>query len=125
MTVKTQYLTTALIPQLCGECGTVFGMPDGLRDARLKDGLVWWCPLGHQRVYTNRRELQEELNEARGLLAGAERRGEAERRSHSATKGHLTRTKRRANAGVCLDCHRFFKQVERHRERMHPGLGKR
>ncbi len=117
--VKTEYVTTELIPQLCGECGLVFGMPDGLYRARQKDGEVWWCPAGHQRVYTNRRELQEQLKETRGLLAGEQRRSAAERRSHSATKGQLTKTKNRANAGMCLDCHRFFKQVERHRARMH------
>ncbi len=120
MTVRTKYVTTELLPQNCGECGIVFGMPDGLQRKRLEDGRVWYCPNGHQRIYTNRRDLQEQLKETRSLLAGEQRRAAVERRSHSATKGQLTKTKNRANAGMCLDCHRFFQQVQRHRTRMHP-----
>jgi hypothetical protein len=43
-----------------------------------------------------------------------------ERKSHAATKGHLTRTKKRAASGVCPCCRRSFKQLRRHMQNKHP-----
>ncbi len=125
MAVATKYITTELIPQECCYCGIVFGMPDSLRDQRLTHGGTWYCPLGHQQHYmakTHKQELEEVRNDLarqRRVTAHARSERDVEERSHSATKGHLTRTRRRANAGVCLNCGRFFKQVEQHRARMH------
>lgn len=127
MAVATKYITTELIPELCGDCGLTFGMPDGLYQARLKDGKVWYCPLGHPRHYTERRTLKEELEQVRGLLASERAyvgevlaRNETTKHQLRGTKAALTRTKRRANAGVCLDCKRSFANVRAHRAKMHP-----
>ena len=130
MAVQTKYVTTELVPTNCSRCGLVFGMPDGFEIARRRDGETCYCPAGHYLHYTNRETLKQELAGVRDDLAAqreetARARSDAEgaRRSHTATKGHLTRTKRRANAGVCLDCHRSFANVRRHRERVHPEGG--
>lgn len=120
MAVATKYITVELIPQTCCDCGIVFGLPDGLAAQRLKDGKMFWCPVGHSQHFTRKRTLEQELSGVRDDLAAQRQAMANERRSHTATKGHLTRTKRRANAGVCLDCHRSFANVRRHRERVHP-----
>jgi hypothetical protein len=127
MAVATKYVTLELIPETCCNCGIVFGMPDGLLEQRVKDGKSFWCPVGHGMSYTKKETLEQELEATRDTLARqrnatalARAAEDAERRRHAATKGHLTRTKRRANGGVCLDCKRYFKQVDQHRAKMHP-----
>ena len=127
MTVATKYVTIELIPETCIDCGVVFGLSDGLKRQRRRDGETFYCPVGHGMVYGDKETLKPELERARDDLARQRRatsqaRAESatERRRHSATKGHLTRTKRRANGGVCLDCRRSFANVRRHRARMHP-----
>lgn len=44
----------------------------------------------------------------------------AEERSHAATRGHLTRTKKRGGHGVCPCCNRTFQQLARHMKSKHP-----
>ena len=44
----------------------------------------------------------------------------AEERSHSATKGHLTRAKKRHRAGLCPCCNRQFQDLVRHMASKHP-----
>ncbi len=120
MTVATKYVTLELIPTDCAGCGLTFGMPDGLQRHRRMDGKTFYCPVGHHNYYPRRKNLEARLKAAGNELEGQRRLLAAEERSHSATKGHLTRTKRRANAGVCLDCQRSFANVRRHRAKMHP-----
>lgn len=52
-----------------------------------------------------------------------------EERSHSTTRGHLTRERKkkeqletRAANGVCPCCHRTFKQLARHMKTKHPDF---
>ena len=125
MTVATS-ATVYIDPIECSECGATYGLAREFIESRRGDGNWWFCPSGHRQHFTGKTHAQE-LGEVRDDLARQRRatsqaRAESatERRRHSATKGHLTRTKRRANGGVCLDCGRFFKQVERHRTKMHP-----
>ena len=124
MTVATKYVTVEIIPETCCTCGVVFGMPDGLMAQRRKDGEPFYCPVGHKMNYPRGRHLEKQLEATRDDLARQRKLIAEERRSHSATKGHLTRTKRRANAGVCLDCKRSFTNVRRHRSNMHPEAAK-
>lgn len=82
-----------------------------------------YCPLGHTHIRAGKGEAErlrerlartEQANRAsRDLLA-------AEERSHAATRGHLTRVKKRAAHGVCPCCNRTFQNVARHMESRHP-----
>lgn len=49
-----------------------------------------------------------------------QRRLESERRAHAATKGQLTKTKKRIANGVCPCCNRSFANLERHMAGQHP-----
>ena len=50
------------------------------------------------------------------------RQRDAEQRAHSATKGQLTRARKRAANGVCPCCHRSFENVARHVAKQHPDF---
>ena len=82
-----------------------------------------YCPLGHTWEFAGegeaarlRKQLEREQNSlraTRALLAHEER-------SHAATRGHLTRTKKRVAHGVCPCCNRTFQQLARHMKAKHP-----
>lgn len=126
---ETIYRDIVLTTMECGSCGIAFAMPESKRAECERNGGSWYCPNGHSRVYKEtfkqkyereqqrRQEAERRTRATRDLLA-------AEERSHNATKGHLTRTKKRASAGVCPCCNRTFQQLARHMKAKHPGFVK-
>jgi len=100
-----------------------------------ENGENFYCPRGCKLRYgpSEVSKLKEELAKAKENAAKrikwAEQRAERARkdaeaaeRSRAATKGHLTRQRKRAKAGVCPVCTRSFKQVHAHMSRMHPDF---
>ena len=69
-------------------------------------------------------KAKEHADHLERRLVMEKNRLKAEERSHSATRGHVTRQKKRAAAGVCPCCNRTFKQLARHMERKHPNYTK-
>jgi hypothetical protein len=122
---------TRLETTSCGVCGVPFAMPEDLLTRARQDKDEWfWCPNGHKLHYSEdensrlRRE-RDTLKLRRDSLAAAltheqDQRRSAER-SAAAFKGQATRMRKRIGKGVCPCCHRSFKQVTAHMERMHPG----
>ena len=110
----------------CGNSGINFQVPDSFDRERREGGGDWYCPNGHCRVYRTREvdRLKEHLESARESERWYQRRLESEQNSHRATKGHLTRVKRRASAGTCPCCKRTFKQLARHMKTKHPDYAK-
>ena len=117
--------------QTCSTCGVTFAMPERLVEMRMVDGLDWWCPLGHRWHYTTglsaveaererAEKLRNELDMTNRLLAGRDEDIKQERRSHAATKGQLTKARKRAAAGVCQWCNRSFEDLARHVASKHP-----
>jgi hypothetical protein len=110
-------------------CGMAFAIPDSLNDQLLDNrgprGKSVYCPLGHRWHYTGQTDAERE----RAARQAAERREKAvrellqhEERSHAATKGQLTKTKKqvhRAEHGVCPHCKRSFQDLRRHMESKH------
>jgi len=100
-------------------CGIKLAVPDNLlRNAKDKSSQAIYCPLGHEFYFSEsfEKKLQREREQhqaTRDLLS-------AEERSHSATKGQLTKTKKRVAKGVCPCCKRHFTNVERHMASKHP-----
>lgn len=95
-------------------------------DARRTDGKNFYCPSGHSLSYSNttKQQLertQQQLAWNREYLAEESARHRKTLNRLAGTQGALTRTKRRANAGVCLNCHRTFQDLVRHRAKKHPG----
>lgn len=113
----------------CGSCGAAFALPaDELRRLRAS-GDFFWCPRGCHIKYSESTvaKLERQLAQA-GERIERERR-ETERwrenykhseRSAIATRGHLTRVKKRIAAGVCPCCQRTFENLARHMKGQHP-----
>jgi uncharacterized Zn finger protein (UPF0148 family) len=123
--------TTTLEIILCTSCGITFAAPDFFLEARRKTGDLFYCPNGHGRVYREseldkaRKEadqLRTQLTASRDQRNAAEAAADTARRSAAATRGHLTRERRRSAAGVCPCCHRSFKQVRAHMRGQHPDF---
>lgn len=107
-------------------CGINLALPKNLLEwARENERNRIYCPLGHEFVFRN--GYKKKLERERELREEAERREKAtrdllaaEERSHAATRGHLTRVKKRTDHGVCPCCNRSFQQLARHMKAKHP-----
>jgi hypothetical protein len=113
----------------CCVCGVVFGLPSYLKKSLKSEGGDFWCPNGHRQYYTEPEieKLKKQLAQAKRLAELRQQWYDAEREDHaatkrslSATKGALTRTKKRVAAGVCPCCKRHFENLERHMHTKHP-----
>lgn len=116
----------------CAECGISFAIPERMLAEAKRLGefkIVWCCPHGHQRGYGHNpirqaqdeaTRLRAEADRERAWRRDAERQTETERRSHSATKGQLTKTKKRVAGGACPCCNRSFVDLGRHMKGQHP-----
>lgn len=116
----------------CGNCGTLFAVPEGFLDERRKTGATFYCPNGHGRVFreTNEDRLRKQLEHAnrtaeiyKASATAARDQREAAERSNVALRGHITRHRKRAAAGVCPvpGCKRHFADVQAHIDRKHPA----
>lgn len=122
-----------MVVEDCITCGVPFAFPTELRQQRMDDHKRFYCPNGHDMVFTGKSDAQK-LREAQEALDSERRRHDAtrdllrhEERSHATTRGHVTRKKRelaKTKAGVCpVDgCHRHFTNLERHIATKHPGF---
>lgn len=114
----------------CATCGVIFGVTDEYEKRRREDGQSFYCPNGHSQGFgaSKSERLQRELDQERQRLEAEKawtRRQQAEldaeRKSHASTKGQLTKTRNRIQAGICPDCNRHFINVERHMTTKHPA----
>lgn len=116
----------------CPSCRMVYAIPASLvSSARAypgnkPNGWTLVCPLGHDWHYTGPSvtgpSVTEKLEEERKRVQATRDLLEHEQRSHAATRGHLTRTKKRVGNGVCPCCNRTFQQLARHMESKHPDF---
>ena len=118
-----------LVVHVCPMCQCVYAIPEDLHDRAGADSDVYFhCPNGHSLHYTE--TLREKLDRQKRATEYAKNRaiswmdqcGAAER-SGRATKGHVTRLKKRVAAGVCPCCNRTFKDLARHMKSKHPDYG--
>ena len=112
-------------------CGMRHAVPQELRDfqERQHDNgeqqTAIYCPLGHTYIHAGKGEaerLRERLERERARITALSDQHEAEKRSHAATKGQLTKARKRIGNGTCPECHRHFTNVERHMASKHPEV---
>jgi hypothetical protein len=128
--MSTITYTEKLTVIYCAGCSVPFGMPADMEERRRNDHATFYCPSGHSNVFNGKTEAEKQRERADRLARQVEareadirfeqRRLENERRAHSATKGQLTKTKKRVANGVCPCCTRHFVNVERHIKSQHP-----
>lgn len=115
----------------CPVCGVVFGVTDEFVDCRRKDGASFYCPNAHSMSYGESALDKAQRDAARAKaradqLAAARdderRRREQVERSLAATRGQVTKLRKRAQAGVCPCCTRHFADLQRHMASKHPDI---
>ena len=116
----------------CCNCGVPIGMPSYLYTQFRQNSARWfYCVNGHQQHFGESEvaRLEKELEVARKRgewlaqdVKNQRARAERTERSLSATKGVVTRMKRRTGNGVCPCCNRTFKQLQRHMQAKHPDF---
>jgi hypothetical protein len=112
----------------CGDCGVVWGMTVGFTANRRRDHRTWYCPNGHPWIYPGESDLEKarrELRQAKDRLAVRSAELDQTQASLRATKGVVTRQRKKLEkvvAGVCpVDgCKRHFRDLRRHIETKHP-----
>lgn len=110
-------------------CGMPHGVPRVLRDhqrdqhANGEPQVGIYCPAGHQWEISGKPEVEKEREHRARVEArvrAIQDQLEAEARAHAATKGQLTKAKKRATNGICPCCNRTFVNVTRHMKTKHP-----
>lgn len=118
----------ALVYDTCW-CGITHAIPQELKDHQTRqhrDGrqqINIYCPLGHTYIIAGEGEakkLQRQLGYAQDSLAATRAELDQTKGSLTATKGVVTRMRKRAIAGACQFCHRHFTNVARHMATQHP-----
>lgn len=114
----------------CTECGVSYALTNAYDARRRDDHKSFYCPNGHSQHYPQKNEAEAQRARAERLeqqlasrdedLRIAQARHRNERNAHRATKGVLTKTKKRVANGVCPCCQRHFVNVERHIAGQHP-----
>lgn len=108
--------------QTCANCGTHFAITERFAEARREDGQKFYCPNGHNLSWadTELDKVRRWLARSEGNRRAAEERTKREKKAHAATKGKLTKTKKRVGNGVCPCCNRSFVNLARHMKGQHP-----
>lgn len=128
--MSTYTYTGQLVVQDCISCGITFGVPPWWDNERRRDHERFYCPNGHSQHYTGKTEeqkLREQQKEQTIEAARAQRdywmaEQQRERRSHAATKGQLTKARKRIGKRVCPNCNRSFPALAAHMASEHPEV---
>ena len=127
---NTFEIGVTLVVEECVNCHVVFAITQEFQ-ARMRDTHhSFYCPNGHGQSYLAETEAEKLARQLKFMKQDldwyktAEARQSAERaateRQLAATKGVVTRMRKRAITGACQFCHRHFANVERHVASKHP-----
>lgn len=109
-------------------CGIRHAIPEELSLAADRNkSLVVFCPVGHEWVSGSHElresdRLREWLEQERDRSARIAAERDQVEASLRATKGVITKMRKRASAGMCPCCQRTFQQLARHMASQHPGF---
>ena len=127
----TQTYIGTLVVVTCIDCGAPFGISDALHRHFRKTGETFYCPSGHSQCYreTDEARYNKQLDQLNAQIIRAKEEALYQRNlrlhtehSLAATKGVLTKVKRRVAAGICPCCHRQFEDLRRHMGGQHPDF---
>lgn len=130
MSTFTIDTVTTMTYEVCASCGITFAAPAHFIQKRREDGETFYCPNGHSlgfgkgendRLKKQLESAQREVQRAYTHATHQRDQREAAERSNAALRGVVTRTKKRAAAGVCQCCSRTFQDVARHMASQHPN----
>ena len=117
------------VVKTCPKCGVVYGLQqahlDGMRDEKGS----YCCPNGHWRTFSEGKydRLQKEITEKNRQLELVNTRYgnlredlERTERRLFATRGVVTKIRKRVAGGACPCCNRTFQNLGRHMKTKHP-----
>lgn len=121
---QTFEIRVTLVAEECCACHVAFGLTSEMQTRLRESHQSFYCPNGHSQAYRGQTEAERlaaklrSVEDDRHWYKAAEARQSASRaaaeRQLAATKGVVTRMRKRAIAGACQFCHRHFANVERH-----------
>lgn len=118
----------------CGSCHVDFAIDQGWHQELQRTGDWFFCPNGHkihytkteiQRLADEKAKLERSLEAARARGDSWRDQAQAAERQARAYKGHTTRLRKRAAAGVCPCCTRTFQNLQRHMANQHPDFAEK
>ena len=119
---------TTLEVEVCGGCGVLFAAPERLIEHCRETGDSFFCPNGHSLSFnkSENEKIKSQLARVKDRLASEQARADQTEASLRATKGVVTKQRKKLEkvvAGVCpVDgCKRHFRDLRRHIETKHPS----
>lgn len=126
------YLT--LVNIQCYSCGVTFGLEQSYQQTKRNNHSSFYCPNGHAQHYPGKTEQEKEIErlkqEVRNVTVSRDyhrdraeekqREAETAKRSAAASRGVVTRIKKRITKGVCPCCRRYFRDLHQHMQGQHP-----
>lgn len=108
----------------CGVCGVTYTVPEVVYNHHWQEGGYHHCPNGHTWGWakdgTERERLRRERDRLKQRIAEKDDEIAERDRQLIASKGQITKLKKRVSHGVCLECNRTFSNVARHMQTKHP-----
>ena len=111
----------------CPDCGVIFGLEPGYQAERRKSHQSFYCPNGHKLHYPGMTEQEKEIERLKTSVEWHRTRAETKaqeaetaKRSAAASRGVVTRIKKRITKGVCPCCNRYFRDLHQHMQGQHP-----
>lgn len=133
--IYSKELGVSLVTMRCGKCDTPFAMSEEVyRTCKQRPrSLVFYCPNGHEHVFTDgesdldkmRRErdrLAQQIAQRDDEIKAERKRRQVAERQVTASRAQVTKMKTRAGAGVCQCCNRTFVGLARHMKTKHPNF---
>jgi hypothetical protein len=119
--------TTTMITEHCCNCGIIFAIAQGHHAELLRSHAWFYCPAGHSQHYTSKSDAELLKAEQRAHASTQEELRIARIEADAAAKkaaAELKRTRKKAIATQCLNCHRTISpsQMARHIATKHPTL---
>lgn len=123
-----------MIKSTCCKCETEMWLPDDLYSAaRKSSNISFFCAYGHSQHFPEgeleidkiRRErdaLKQRVAQWMDEAADQRKAKELALRQAAASRGQVTKLRKRASAGVCPCCNRTFSDMARHMASKHPGF---
>lgn len=122
--IYTETVDIRLVIKQCPVCGVFYAIPERMDEQKQTRGGNFYCPNGHSLVYTETEFdlVKKQLQQTKEQLRREEIAHEATGNRLRATKGVVTKLKKRARNGVCPCCHRYFDNLRRHMDSKHPDF---
>jgi len=114
-------VATDLVVKECPTCGIFYAVPSRFDSEHQERGGSWYCPNGHSLHYveTEVMRLKQVLDQREAELESVHIRLDGALQEITTKKREVTRLKNRVKAGVCIECHRHFENLERHMKTKH------